>query len=372
MNRSGWGALLSGLAWVSVLSVAPLAAQRLAWTTASPPVAATLSARLAALAPGWRLEVRPVEAMWRGIDAGDGLACDLLLAVDLELAAHAGRNDLLRRVDWPEDPLALPFHRDSGGRYLAPWSMPWRAVWDARRIDSDRDPPRSLSAFGRLRHRQSVALPDPWSAPGWFAGWVRDGLRQGGASLAFRALLDVDRSVKRWCSDPVEALALMRADPEVVASCVPLALLRELDPAEPFHSADLEPFAVAQGLALAAVEGGEPLPVDAMRALLAPDFALELMHAHGMLPGIHRDAVGDPAQLPADLLTTLENLAPLEPGRGEVGGWLARFEDEVRGKAAERDDLRLLIELAFLLVGISLIVWIRRRTRDSASNPPAT
>ena len=33
--------------------------------------------------------------------------------------------------------------------------------------DSDRDPPRSLSAFGRLRHRQSVALPDPWSAPGW-------------------------------------------------------------------------------------------------------------------------------------------------------------------------------------------------------------
>lgn len=356
-------------AWIA--GFAPLAAQGVAWTTASPPVAATLSARLSELAEGWRLEARPAAELWRSIDAGEGLACDLLLAVDLELVAHAGRNDLLRRVDWPEDPLAVPFHRDTGGRYVAPWAMPWRAVWDARRIDSDRDPPRSLSAFGRLRHRQSVALPDPWSAPGWFAGWVRDGLRQGGASLAFRALLDVDRSVKRWCGDPVEALALLRADPEVEASCVPLALLRELDPAEPFESADLEPFAVAQGLALAVVEGGESLPAEVLRALLAPDLALELMRAHGMLPGIHRDAVDDPAELPADLLTTLENLAPLEPGRGEVGDWLARFDTEVRGQAAERDDLRLLIELAFLSVGISLIVWIRRRTRDASSRPTA-
>ena len=182
-------------------------------------------------------------------------------------------------------------------------------------------------------------------------------------------MLDVDRSTKVWVSGPSEALAELRADPEVVATCLPLALLRDLDPREPFRSADLEPFAVAQGLAIAPIEGGRELPSGALRRLLDPALARELMREHGALPGLSREAV-DVDEVPDDLWPTLENLAPLEPGRdGEVGDWLRRFDGEVRGQAGGRDDLRLVIELAFLLAGVSLVLWIRRRTREHSPEP---
>ncbi|MBK8975473.1 MAG: hypothetical protein IPM29_06075 [Planctomycetes bacterium] len=340
-----------------------VAAQVAAITTVTAPVAAELRTALPA---GVRIDVVPPAALWRDVRAGRLPDCDLLLLVDLQLAALAGRRGLLRPRGVTPPPGAAPLYADPSGRYAVPCAERWLCAWDTRRM-TPAEAPRSVAALGEVWLRARAALCSPEVAPSVFVEMLRVGLVQGGERLAFTALRDVDRSARAWVDTPAAAAELLRAEPEVWVGVLPASLADRL-PAPPFASAPFEPLPVLQGLAVAvaavsARDATELAP--ALEWALSPALALRLAQQCGLAPGLPRAELerAGGAPLPAAIHTDLANAPPLEPEGDALEVWVDRFASDVRGRAESAADRLFVIELAAFALLIAVTVWFARRTR---------